>query len=119
MTCSPRSPAASPRSPAARAVISVGLPVVAPIWSASRSSDRSPMLMHTLPLHLGERHAAAVPPARGAGIPAGTTRRVTPGPARSVPLGTSVATRHLQYFACRLNAWAHHLWVPMSHRPDL
>ena len=103
MTC-------SPRSPSARAVVSacpVGLPTAAPVRSASRSSSESPTLMRTLPLHLGERRAATAIPALGAGIPTEATRRdgrwvsACPGPRRA-----SVA-------------WAHHLWVPNSYRPNL
>jgi hypothetical protein len=103
MTC-------SPRSPSARAVVSacpVGLPTAAPVRSASRSSSESPTLMRTLPLHLGERRAATVISAweqgyrqrRRGGMAAGSLR--VPGPA-----GTSVA-------------WAHHLWVPISHRSNI
>jgi hypothetical protein len=100
-----------PRSPAARAVVSacaVELPTVVAVRSASRSSAESPTLMRTLPLHLGERRAATVISALGAGIPTEATRRdgrcvsACPGS----PAGTSVA-------------WAHHLWVPISHRPNL
>ena len=60
----------SPRSPAARAVVSarnVGLPSVV-VRPASRSSTGSPTLMHTLPLHVGERRIATGIPAAGAGI---------------------------------------------------
>src|SRR5215475_3762341 len=56
----------SPRSPAARAVVSAfddAAPTAAPVRSASRPSDASPLLIHTLPVHLGERRAAAVTPA--------------------------------------------------------
>src|SRR5262249_4477157 len=44
----------SPRSPAARTVVSAGaaaLPTAAPVRSASRPSDASPLLIHTLPVH--------------------------------------------------------------------
>jgi hypothetical protein len=115
MTC-------SPRSPAVRAVVSaraVGLSTVIGVRPVGRSSSESPTLMPTLPVHLGDRRAAATTPRSESrdshrhrdGMATGTLRT----PALPVP-----AWPHATCRTCLpLSAYAHHLWIPISHRSNL
>src|SRR6185437_7724280 len=93
MTC-------SPRRPAARAVVSartVGLPTVIGVPPASRSSSGSPTLMHTRPLHLGERVPRQVSLPWEQGYRLRRSDVTAAGSARPVPCSYHLATCHLAH----------------------